>query len=150
MLPKRLFFILDTTHLWSISTHDVNHHISYNPSSILITGSLFLLTLIRSSFSSLDSKYYPHTIPLMLVCNTMEQLAASPTISLCTPLIPSSLLHTQHSNLPRFHHIRHAGALPLPVTIPTFRLATLVQSKFRIKTAFMATKYSHPQKENRE
>ena len=27
MLPKCFFFILYTTHLWSISTHDVNHHL---------------------------------------------------------------------------------------------------------------------------
>ena len=49
--------VLFNTLLWSISTHDViNHHLFSNPSSILITGSLFLLTLIRSSFSSLDSR----------------------------------------------------------------------------------------------
>ena len=27
MLPKRFVFILYTTHLWSTSTHDVNHHL---------------------------------------------------------------------------------------------------------------------------
>ena len=83
--------------------------ISSNPSSILITGSQFLLTPIRSSFSSLDSRgaYYPHNIPLLLVCTTTEQLAASPTNSLCRPY----LLHTQHSNLSRFHHIRPAPFL---------------------------------------
>ena len=74
--------------------------ISSNPISIVIIGSLFLRTLVRSSFSS-----YPHTIPLLLVCTTTEQLAASPTISLCAP---SSLLHTQQTNLSRFHHIRQA------------------------------------------
>ena len=59
--------------------------ISSNPSSIVITGSLFLLTLIRSS--SVVWIVISHTIPLLLFCTTTEQLAAYPTISLCTPSI---------------------------------------------------------------
>ena len=50
------------THLRRISTlFMMLTTISYNPSSILITRSLFLLTLIRSSFSSLDSARRLHS-----------------------------------------------------------------------------------------
>ena len=64
--------------------------ISSNPSSMVFTGSLFMLTPIRSSFSSLDIRpYYPNTIPLLPVCTTTEQLAASPTMSLGTSSIQS-------------------------------------------------------------
>ena len=54
MLPKRLFFIRYTTPCGA-QAHMTLTTISSNASSIVITGSLFLLTLIRYSFSSLDS-----------------------------------------------------------------------------------------------
>ena len=114
--------------------------ISSNPSSILNTGSFFLLTLIRSSFSSLDSRgllyiyigHYPHTISLLFVCTTTDRATCSlPQLFHFVPL-PSSLLHTQtkHSNLSRFHHIRQAPVLfpdmppdtdcPYPIRILAF------------------------------
>ena len=78
--------------------------ISSNPSSIVITGSLFLLTLIRSSFSSLDSRptiqtpfHYCSFVPLRSNLQPPQ-------------LFPSSLLHTQQTNISRFHHIRQAPA----------------------------------------
>ena len=90
--------------------------ISSNPSSIFITGSLFLLTLIRSSFSSFDSR--GPTIPTPFHSCSFVPLRSNlppPQLFRFVPL-PSSLLHTQQSsikvglftNLSRFHHIRQA------------------------------------------
>ena len=79
--------------------------ISSNPSSIATTGSLFLFTLIRSSFSSLDS-----TIPTPFHSCSFVPLRSNlqpPQLFHFVPL-PSSLLHTQQTNLSRFHHIRQA------------------------------------------
>ena len=93
--------------------------------------------------------YYPHTIPLLLVCTTTEQLAASPTISICTP----SILSLTQTTLQPFSFPSYPpSSLHLPDTVPTFKLPTLTRqlSKFRIKTTFMATKYYQPQTENRE
>ena len=82
--------------------------LSSNPSSI--DHWVTIPTHSDQVFLQFIGKYYPHSIPLLLVCTTTEQLAASPTISLCSPL-PSSLLHTQQSNRSQFHHIRQAPSL---------------------------------------
>ena len=76
-----------------------------NPSSIVITGSLLLLTVCRSSFSSLDSR---PTIPTPFHSCSFVSLRCNlqPYQLFCFVPLPSSLLHTQHSNLSRFHHIR--------------------------------------------
>ena len=78
--------------------------ISSNSGSIVITGSLFLLTLIRSSFSSLDSTIPKpfHSCSFVLRSNLQP-----PQLFRYVPL-PSSLLHTQQTNISRFHHIRQA------------------------------------------
>ena len=79
--------------------------ISSNPSSIVITGSLFLITLIRSSFNSLDS-----TIPTPFHSCSFVPLRSNlqpPQLFRFVPF-PSSILHTQQTNLSRFHHIRQA------------------------------------------
>ena len=80
---------------------------SSNPSSIVITGSLFLLTLIRSSFSSLDSRptiQTPfHSCSFVPLWSNLQPPQLFRYVSL-----PSSLLHTQQTNISRFHHIRQA------------------------------------------
>ena len=79
--------------------------ISSNHRSIVITGSLFLFTLIRSSFSYLDS-----TIPTPFHSCSFVPLRSNlqpPQLFRFVPL-PSILLHTQQTNLSRFHHIRQA------------------------------------------
>ena len=136
MLPKRFFFILYTTHWGAPILILESHHWITVPAHI---DHVFLQFF----------GYYPHTIPLLLVCTTTEQLAASPTISICTP----SILSLTQTTLQPFSFSSYLpSSLPLPVTVPTFKLPTLTQqpSKFRIKTTFMATKYSQPQTENRE
>ena len=97
VFPKRFVFILYTTH-FMLTT------ISCNPCSILITGSLFLLTLTRSSFSSLDS-----TIPTPFHSCSFVPLRSNlhpPQLFRFVPLPPSL-----HSNLYRFHHIRQASVI---------------------------------------
>ena len=81
--------------------------ISSNPSSIVITGSLFLLTLIRSSFSSLDSRPTIQTPFHSCSFVTLRSNWQLPQLFRYVPL-PSSLLHTQQTNISRFHHIRQA------------------------------------------
>ena len=63
-----------------------------------------------------------HSFPLLFVCTSTEQLAASPTISLCSPSIYSPT-NTHHSN----RSIISANSLPLPATvlILTVKLPTL-------------------------
>ena len=92
------------------------------PSSIVITGSLFLLTLVRSSFSSLDS-----TIPTPFHSCSFVPLRSSlqpPQLFRFVPL-PSSLLHTQQTNLSRFHIIRQAPSFSRHR--PNIQLPTLTQ-----------------------
>ena len=93
--------------------------ISYNLSSIHITLSPLMLTLIRSSFSSLDS-----TSPLH---STLAGLHHYGVLNLQPPQLfhfvplPSTLLHIQRSNL----SIISANSLPLRVTVLTFKLPTI-------------------------
>ena len=83
--------------------------ISSNPSSIVITGSLSLLTvtLIRSSFSSLDSRPTIQTPFHSCSFVPLRSNLQPPQLFRYVPL-PSSLLHTQQTNISRFHHIRQA------------------------------------------
>ena len=106
MLPKRFFFTLYTC---GAQAHMVLTTISSNPSSIVIsgfTGSLFLLTLIRSSFISLDS-----TIPTPFHCCSFVPLRSNlqpPDYFALYPFHLVSYTHTQQTNLSRFHYIRQA------------------------------------------
>ena len=81
--------------------------ISSNPSSIVITGPLFLLTLIRSSFSSLDSRPTIQT-PFHSCSFVPLRSNLQPPQLFRYVTLPSSLLHTQQTNISRFHHIRQA------------------------------------------
>ena len=97
--------------------------ISYNPSSIVITGSLFLLTLIRSSFSSLDSRLSSHHSTLARLyhygetCSLPNYFAMYPFHLVCyTHNKPTCLVSIISAKLP-----------PFPVTVPTFKLPTLTQ-----------------------
>ena len=83
--------------------------ISSNPSSIFITGSLLLLTLIRSSFSSLDSRgLLSHHAPFHTCSFAPLRSNLQPPQLFRFVLLLSSLLHTQQTNLSRFYHIRQA------------------------------------------
>ena len=73
--------------------------ISSNPSSI--DHWITIPTHSDQVFLQFIGKYYPHSIPLLLVCTTTEQLFRFVAL-------PSSLLHTQQSNRSQFHHIRQA------------------------------------------
>ena len=124
--------------------------ISSNPSSIVITGSLFLLTLIMSSFSSLDSR---PTIPTPFHSCSFVPLRSNLQPPQLFRFVPLPYLVSYTYNKPIFLvSIISAKLLPFPVTVPIFKLPTLTQqlSTFRIKTTFMATSYSQHQNENRE
>ena len=95
--------------------------VSSTPSLMLITPSLLLLTLIRSSFRSFDS-----TIPTpFLPC-----LFAPLRINLHPPpnsfaLSPFHLVSCTHNTLTFPLSIRFANSLPLPAIAPTFNVPTL-------------------------
>ena len=100
--------------------------VSSTPSLMLITLSLLLLTLIRSSFRSLDS-----TIPTpFLPC-----LFAPLRINLHPPpnyfaLSPFHLVSCTHNTPTFLLSIRSANSLPLPVIDPTFNVPTLTRTSF--------------------
>ena len=119
--------------------------ISYNPSSILITRSLFLLTLIWSSFSSLDS-----TIPTPFHSCSFAPLRSNlqppPTISLCPPF------HLTHTTL---QHFSFPSYPPSSFLFPSPSQHSNCPFKFKCpnaayKTTFMATQYYPPQKYREE
>ena len=104
MLPK-LSFSFSIQPTCGARAHMMVTTISSNPSSIVITGSLFLLKLIRSSFNSLDSTILTpcHSCSFVPLRSNLQL----PQLFRFAPL-PPSLLHTQQTNLSRFHHIRQA------------------------------------------
>ena len=104
---QNVYFSLYIQPTCGAQAHMMLTTISSNPSSIVITGSLFLLTLIRSSFSSLDSRPTIQTPFHSCSFVPLRSNLQPPQLFRYVPL-PSSLLHTQQTNISRFHHIRQA------------------------------------------
>ena len=123
--------------------------ISFNPSSIIITGSLFLLTLIRSCFSSLDS-----TIPTPFHSCSFVPLRSNLQPPQLFRLYPFHLVTYTHNktNLSGFHHIHQAHSFsrhrPNIQTAHSHTVTVQMPHKNDIYGDYI--KYSQPQKENRE
>ena len=75
--------------------------VSYNPSSIRITLSLFMLILTRSSISSLDS-----TSQLFSTLVRLHLYGETCRLPNYFTLFPFHLLSYKHTPLQPFHHIR--------------------------------------------
>ena len=110
---------------------------------------MFLLTPIRSSFSSLDS-----TIPTPFhSCSFVplrSNLQPPPNYFASFPFHgPPSLLHTQQANLSRFHHIHQAPSFsrhrPNIQTAHSHAVTVQIPHKNDIYDDY---NYSQPQKEN--
>ena len=103
-----------------------------------------------SSFSSLDSR--PTILTPFHHCSFAPPWSnlQPPQLFRFVPL-PSSLLHTQHYKLSRFHHIRQApsSSRHRPNVQTAHSPAITVQMSHK-KTTVMSTKYYPPQKENQE
>ena len=124
---QNVYFSLSIQPTCGAQAHIMLTTISSNPSSIVITGSLFLFTLVRSFFSSLDSTIaIPHTQHHSTLAR-LYHYGATCSLPNYFALYPFHLFSYTHNKPTFLVSIISAKLFPFPVTVPTFKLPTLMQ-----------------------